>query len=102
METAHNDGLTGRSKAGTSEPKVCTITPTTGDSMPEKRTGVKGKDFHLLTAILLLRHSISMPSQPKPPGPLLMLILRALEAGELHGYARAGQIHPLSGRVLDT
>ena len=30
-----------------------------------------------------------------------MLILRVLEAGPLHGYAIAQQIHQLSGRVLD-
>jgi len=36
-----------------------------------------------------------------PQGALVMLILRVLEAGPLHGYAIAGQIHQLSGRVLE-
>ena len=35
-----------------------------------------------------------------PPGTLIMLILRVLAAGPLHGYAIAQRIHTLSGEEL--
>ena len=42
-----------------------------------------------------------MPRQDGlPPGTLVMLILRVLGAGPLHGYAIAQRIHTLSGEEL--
>lgn len=35
-----------------------------------------------------------------PPGTLIMLILRVLQPGPLHGYAIAQRIHALSSEVL--
>lgn len=37
-----------------------------------------------------------------PPGTLIMLILRVLQHGPLHGYAIAQRIHTLSSDVLAT
>ena len=42
-----------------------------------------------------------MPSISMPQGALVMLILRVLESGSLHGYAIAQRIHELSGEVLE-
>ena len=36
-----------------------------------------------------------------PKGALLMLVLRVLKSGPLHGYAIAQRIHQLSGEVLE-
>jgi PadR family transcriptional regulator PadR len=52
-----------------------------------------------------LRHRLSMPYifMPKnemPSGALVMLILRVLRSGSLHGYAIAQRIHLLSSEVL--
>jgi PadR family transcriptional regulator, regulatory protein PadR len=52
-----------------------------------------------------LRHRLSMPFifMPKnemPSGALVMLILRVLRSGSLHGYAIAQRIHLLSSEVL--
>src|SRR5467141_1832828 len=41
-----------------------------------------------------------MPKIDMPPGALLMLILRVLRSGTLHGYAIAQRIHSLSSDVL--
>lgn len=41
-----------------------------------------------------------MPRTEMPPGSLVMLILRVLESGPLHGYAIAQRIHLLSREVL--
>jgi transcriptional regulator len=46
-----------------------------------------------------------MPPDPKPraelvPGTLILLVLRVLDAGPLHGYAIAQRIGQLSGDVL--
>jgi transcriptional regulator len=42
-----------------------------------------------------------MPSQPDfPAGTLVMLVLRVLRSGSLHGYAIAQRIRTLSGEVL--
>ncbi len=42
-----------------------------------------------------------MPSQPDfPAGTLVMLVLRVLRSGSLHGYAIAQRIRTLSGDVL--
>ena len=42
-----------------------------------------------------------MPRDPGlPPGTLIMLILRVLAQGPLHGYAIAQRIHHLSNEVL--
>ena len=41
-----------------------------------------------------------MPKNDMPPGALLLLILRVLKAGPLHGYAIAQRIHTLSSDVL--
>ena len=42
-----------------------------------------------------------MPSISMPQGALVMLILRVLEPGPLHGYAIAQKIRALSGEVLE-
>jgi len=41
-----------------------------------------------------------MPKTEMPSGALLLLILRVLRAGPLHGYAIAQRIHALSEEVL--
>jgi transcriptional regulator len=41
-----------------------------------------------------------MPEAGVPPGTLVMLVLRVLQGGPLHGYAIAQRIHALSSDVL--
>src|ERR1700674_6033844 len=41
-----------------------------------------------------------MPKQEMPSGALVVLILRVLRSGSLHGYAIAQRIHSLSSEVL--
>jgi|SRR5580698_3898742 PadR family transcriptional regulator PadR len=41
-----------------------------------------------------------MPKNEMPSGALVMLILRVLRSGSLHGYAIAQRIHLLSSEVL--
>jgi PadR family transcriptional regulator PadR len=41
-----------------------------------------------------------MPKTEMPPGALVLLILRVLRSGALHGYAIAQRIHALSSEVL--
>jgi PadR family transcriptional regulator, regulatory protein PadR len=41
-----------------------------------------------------------MPENGVPPGTLVMLVLRVLQTGPLHGYAIAQRIHALSSDVL--
>ncbi len=41
-----------------------------------------------------------MPKTEMPSGALMMLILRVLRSGPLHGYAIAQRIHTLSSEVL--
>ena len=41
-----------------------------------------------------------MPKTEMPSGALLLLILRVLRSGSLHGYAIAQRIHVLSSEVL--
>ena len=41
-----------------------------------------------------------MPKNEMPSGALLLLILRVLRSGPLHGYAIAQRIHALSSEVL--
>src|SRR3954464_11767658 len=41
-----------------------------------------------------------MPEKGVPPGTLVMLVLRVLQSGPLHGYAIAQRIHALSSDVL--
>jgi len=41
-----------------------------------------------------------MPKKEMPPGALVLLILRVLRSGPLHGYAVAQRIHILSSEVL--
>lgn len=41
-----------------------------------------------------------MPENGVPPGTLVMLVLRVLQSGPLHGYAIAQRIHALSTDVL--
>jgi PadR family transcriptional regulator PadR len=41
-----------------------------------------------------------MPKNEMPPGALVLLILRVLRSGPLHGYAIAQRIHTLSSEVL--
>lgn len=42
----------------------------------------------------------SMPKTDMPAGALVLLILRVLRSGALHGYAIAQRIHVLSSEVL--
>ena len=42
-----------------------------------------------------------MPKQEMPSGALVLLILRVLRSGPLHGYAIAQRIHVLSAQVLN-
>src|SRR5262249_18458530 len=44
--------------------------------------------------------NIIMPNSEMPQGALMLLILRVLRAGPLHGYAIAQRIHVLSSDVL--
>jgi PadR family transcriptional regulator PadR len=41
-----------------------------------------------------------MPDNGVPPGTLVMLVLRVLQNGPMHGYAIAQRIHALSSDVL--
>jgi transcriptional regulator len=41
-----------------------------------------------------------MPKNDMPPGALVLLILRVLRSGPLHGYGIAQRIHVLSSEVL--
>jgi transcriptional regulator len=41
-----------------------------------------------------------MPKNDMPPGALVLLILRVLRSGSLHGYAIAQRIHTLSSDAL--
>jgi len=41
-----------------------------------------------------------MPNKQMPSGALVLLILRVLRSGPLHGYAVAQRIHSLSSEVL--
>lgn len=41
-----------------------------------------------------------MPKVDMPPGTLVLLILRVLRSGPLHGYGMAQRIHALSSEVL--
>jgi PadR family transcriptional regulator PadR len=45
-------------------------------------------------------HKLDMPKSEMPSGALMMLILRVLRSGPLHGYAIAQRIHTLSSEVL--
>ena len=45
-------------------------------------------------------HNNVMPKIDMPSGALLLLILRVLRSGSLHGYAIAQRIHALSSEVL--
>ena len=42
----------------------------------------------------------NMPKTEMPSGALVLLILRVLQSGPLHGYAIAQRIHVLSSEVL--
>jgi PadR family transcriptional regulator, regulatory protein PadR len=41
-----------------------------------------------------------MPEASVPPGTLVMLVLRVLQGGPLHGYAIAQRIHQITGDTL--
>ncbi|WP_321470810.1 PadR family transcriptional regulator [uncultured Paludibaculum sp.] len=41
-----------------------------------------------------------MPKKEMPAGALVLLILRVLQSGSMHGYAMAQKIHVLSSEVL--
>ena len=41
-----------------------------------------------------------MPENGVPPGTLVMLVLRVLQTGPLHGYAIAQRIHTITNDVL--
>ncbi len=45
-------------------------------------------------------HNAVMPNAEMPSGALVLLILRVLRSGTLHGYAIAQRIHCLSSEVL--
>src|SRR4051794_10429751 len=45
-------------------------------------------------------HKHPMPKTEMPAGALVLLILRVLRSGPLHGYAIAQRIHSLSSEVL--
>lgn len=45
-------------------------------------------------------HNIVMPKDEMPSGALILLILRVLKGGPLHGYAIAQRIHVLSSEIL--
>ncbi len=45
-------------------------------------------------------HNKNMPKQEMPSGALVLLILRVLRSGALHGYAIAQRIHLLSEDIL--
>jgi PadR family transcriptional regulator PadR len=45
-------------------------------------------------------HVDRMPKTEMPSGALVLLILRVLQSGPLHGYAIAQRIHVLSSEVL--
>lgn len=49
-------------------------------------------------------YRLNMPedSVGVPPGTLVMLVLRVLQQGPLHGYAIAQRIHTLSNGILQT
>jgi PadR family transcriptional regulator, regulatory protein PadR len=49
---------------------------------------------------LYTTHNIYMPKMEMPSGALVLLILRVLRSGPLHGYAIAQRIHTLSSDVL--
>lgn len=42
-----------------------------------------------------------MPRNPIPKGALVMLILRVLQGGPMHGYAISQRIHQISNEVLE-
>ena len=41
-----------------------------------------------------------MPNASIPPGTLVMIVLRVLQTGPLHGYAIAQRIHQITSEVL--
>jgi PadR family transcriptional regulator PadR len=43
---------------------------------------------------------MSMPEGAVPPGTLVMIVLRVLQSGPLHGYAIARRIHQLTNEAL--
>ena len=45
--------------------------------------------------------TLSMPKNEMPSGALVLLILRVLRSGPLHGYAIAQRIHVLSSEALN-
>jgi PadR family transcriptional regulator, regulatory protein PadR len=45
-------------------------------------------------------HNNHMPKKAMPSGALILLILRVLRSGPIHGYAIAQRIHTLSSEVL--
>jgi PadR family transcriptional regulator, regulatory protein PadR len=47
-----------------------------------------------------ITHNRFMPKTEMPAGALVLLILRVLRSGSLHGYAMAQRIHTLSSEVL--
>ncbi len=49
---------------------------------------------------LYYTHNKFMPNREMPAGALVLLILRVLRTGSLHGYAIAQRIHSLSSEVL--
>jgi PadR family transcriptional regulator PadR len=67
------------------------------------QTAIMIGDRHDLTSWagdLYYRHSHPMPNASIPPGTLVMIVLRVLQTGPLHGYAIAQRIHQITSDVL--
>ena len=60
----------------------------------------QGSNLDVLPTHKHTTHKIYMPKAEMPSGALMMLILRVLRSGPLHGYAIAQRIHTLSAEVL--
>lgn len=91
-----------------------TATTCVWSKCPTRRTIVLSSDrprclvlsFHSSLDLDTLRwhryttHNNTMPVKEMPSGALVLLILRVLRSGPLHGYAIARRIHTLSAEVL--
>jgi PadR family transcriptional regulator len=68
------------------------------------RDGIRRRSFHKpidgAPTPKYATHKLLMPNNEMPSGALMLLILRVLRAGPLHGYAIAQRIHVLSSEIL--
>jgi PadR family transcriptional regulator PadR len=76
-------------------PWVPIISPSCPRDEGRRKSNLDGPATHKYTT-----HKIYMPKKEMPSGALMMLILRVLRSGPLHGYAIAQRIHTLSSEVL--